>query len=200
MSLLDLSNVIKLQTFPHKELRMLEIYLTDLQAYNEGHLVGKWVELPLTPFELSQAISEVLTEGEIYSGSDGHEEYFITDYSWQDIEFFSTIDEYENLYELNKSLQAIEEVEESKHKAIAFLLAEGLATSVEDAIGKAEDVRIYENQTMGDVAYELMQDCYSADALPSIISNHIDYEGIARDLEIDGNYFEVGADIYEYVG
>ena len=178
---------------------MLEIYLTDLQAYNEGFLVGKWIKLPLTDFELSQAISEVLTEGESISGSDNHEEYFNTDFEWEDTEFFE-VNEYENLYDLNKKLQQLEEVEPYKHKAIAFLLSEGLATDVEDAISKADDVTIHENMDMEDIAYELMQSCYNADALPSIIANHIDYEGIARDLEYDGSYFEVGTDVFEYVG
>ena len=178
---------------------LLSIYLTDLQAYNEGYLSGTWVKLPLSNFELSQAISEVLTEGESISGSEDHEEYFITDYEWEDNEFFSTIDEYENLQELNKKLQQLEDVDECKHKAIAFLLSEGLGNDLDDAIDKADDVTIHENQNMGDVAYELMQECYNADTLPSIIANHIDYEGIARDLEMDGNYFEIGSDIFEYV-
>ena len=177
---------------------MLKIFITDLQAYNEGHLVGKWIELPLTAFELAQALSEVLSEGESVSGTDNHEEHFITDYEWQEHEFFSTIDEYEDIYKLNKKLQAIAEVETEKHKAIAFLLTEGLATDVKDAIDKADDVTIHENQSMSDLAYDLMQECYNADALPSIIANHIDYEGIGRDLEMDGNYFEIGGDIYEY--
>ena len=179
---------------------MLEIYLTDLQAYNEGHLVGKWVRLPLTPFELSQALSEVLTEGEIYSGSSNHEEYFITDYDWLEGEELFGVDEYENIHELNKKLQTIEEQAPDKHKVIGFLLRENLAKDLEDAIAKVDDVRVYENQTMEDVAYDLMQECYQADLLPSIIANNIDYEGIARDLEMDGNYFSVSSDIYEYVG
>jgi hypothetical protein len=36
--------------------------------------------VPLTPFELSQAISEVLSEGETATGSENHEELFITDF------------------------------------------------------------------------------------------------------------------------
>jgi len=32
----------------------MKVYLTDLTAYVEGHLVGRWINLPLTPFELSQ--------------------------------------------------------------------------------------------------------------------------------------------------
>ena len=177
---------------------MLKILITDLQAYNEGSLVGEWIELPLTAFELSQALSEVLSEGEFVTKTDNHEEVFITDYEWDENEFFSTVDEYENIYELNKKLQTIAEVESDKHKAIAFLLTQGLVRSVEDARDKADEVTIHENQSMSDLAYDLMQECYNADALPSIIANHIDYEGIGRDLEMDGNYFEIGSDVYEY--
>lgn len=178
---------------------MLEIFLTDLQAYNEGHLVGKWIKLPLTKFELSQAISEVLTEGEYESGSEDHEEYFITDWCYDSHEF-KQIDEYENIYELNEQLQLLEDKSEYELKAISFLVTEGLAIDIADAISKADDVIIHENQDMGDVAYTLMQDCYNADSLPSIIANHIDYDSIARDLEMDGNYFEIGSDVFEYVG
>jgi len=178
---------------------MLEIYLTDLQAYNEGYLVGKWITLPLSEFELSQAVSEVLTEGEVISGSESHEEYFITDYSWDGCDVFS-VGEYENLEELNKKLQQLEEVDNDKHKAIAFLLSEGIASDLDDAIQKADDVVIHENQNMEDVAYNLMQECYQADLLPSIIANNIDYEGIGRDLEHEGRYHYDGIDVYEYVG
>lgn len=184
----------------YKEKEMLEIYLTDLQAYNEGHLVGKWIRLPLSSFELSQALSEVLTEGEHECKSSNHEEYFITDFDWLDNEEFFPIDEYENIYELNEKLKTIQELAPDKHKVIAFLLHENLAADLEDAISKVDEVIVHENQTMEDIAYEVMQELYGADLLPSIIANHIDYEGIGRDLEMDGNYFEVGSDIYEYVG
>ena len=178
---------------------MLEIYLTDLQSYNEGDLVGDWITLPLADKDLANAISEVLHAGEAISGSKDHEEYFITDYTWQDVEFFP-VDEYDNIYELNAKLQAIEEVDPYKHKAIAFLLSEGLANDLDDAINKAEDVIVHQNQTMEDVAYDLIQECYNIHELSPIIANHIDYQGIARDLEYDGTYFEVGNDVFEYVG
>lgn len=71
---------------------------------------------------------------------------------------------------------------------------------IEDAISKADDVRVYENQNMEDIAYDLLQDCYSIDTLPSIIANNISYEDVARELEMDGTYFEMGNDIFEYIG
>lgn len=178
---------------------MLSIFLTDLQAYNEGHLVGMWVKLPLTKFELAQAISEVLCEGETISGSKNHEEYFLTDWEWQNYEFHD-IGEYEDLYALNDALAEIEFKSDHELKAIAFLLSESLAIDIEDAINKAEDVIVHEGQTMEDIAYDLLQDCYDVDKLPPIIANNISYEDVARELEMDGTYFEVGNDIFEYVG
>jgi hypothetical protein len=178
---------------------MLEVFITDLQAYNEGNLVGRWFTLPASEEQLSQVISDVLREGEEACGTEDHEEYFITDFEWGDHALFE-VGEYSNLSQINEQLQQLEDKSDHELKAIAFLLSESLATDIDDAISKADDVHIYENQSMEDIAYDLIQDCYNIHELSPIIANHIDYQGIGRDLEMDGNYFEVGNDIYEYAG
>lgn len=178
---------------------MLQVYLTDLQSYNEGDLVGRWVQLPEEPSKLSQAISEVFSLGESISGSTNHEEYFITDYEWVDTALFK-VEEYDNLFELNSALQALESLEAYQYKGIAFLLCQGLAKDVYQAIEMIDEVIIHENQSMVDIAYNLIEECYSLEKVPSLIANHIDYEGIARDLELEGSYYLVENDVYEYVG
>jgi antirestriction protein len=181
---------------------MLKIYLTDLAAYNKGFLFGEWVSLPCS--DLDETLSKILRAAEamcfIEQGYfEKHEEYFITDYEWEDIELFE-IGEYENIFTLNEQLKLVESSGILELKAIRFLLSEQITSNLEDAYYKADDVTIYENQTMEDVAYDLMQELYNADALPSIIANHIDYDGIARDLELDGNYTVIQNDVYEYHG
>ncbi len=178
---------------------MLQVYLTDLAAYNAGSLVGKWVQLPLTGFELSQAISEVLTEGEHAVDGENHEEYFITDYEWIDVDL-KEIDEYENIYNLNDELKLLVDLDKDKLKAVKFLLDEGITLDIEDAISRAEDVIIHANQSMEDVAVELIESCYDLKDIPSIIANNINYDAIARDLEHDGTYWEISGDVYEYIG
>lgn len=178
---------------------MLKIYLTDLQAYNEVFLVGKWINLPLTGFELSQAISEVLTKGESICGTDNHEEYFITDYEWGDLDLYP-IDEYENIHELNSNMELLSELDTHKLKAVAFLLSEGITVDLEDAIERSEDVIVHQDQNLEDVAYELLEECYGVHNLEPLIANNIDYEGVARELEYDGTYWEIGDDVFEYIG
>ena len=101
---------------------------------------------------------------------------------------------------MNDDLGKLSELSPSKQKAVAFLLGEQLTYEVDDAIAKADDVIIHENQSLEDVAYELMQECYEVDKLPPIIANNIDYEGIARELDYDGTYWEIDGDVFEYVG
>ena len=53
---------------------------------------------------------------------------------------------------------------------------------------------------METLAYDLVEECYDLDSLPSIISNHIDYESIARDLSYENCYYEIDETLYEYIG
>jgi antirestriction protein len=182
-----------------KEDKMLDIFLTDLQSYNEGDLVGTWLTLPCKEYELNLALNTILCEGEVISGSEDHEEYFITDWDWNELHLFE-IDEYEDIYTLNSSLQQLETLPSYQLKAISFLLSESITLDIEDAINRSEDVIIHEAQSLEDVAYHLIQECYNIHELSPLIANHIDYEGIARELEYDGNYTELVGDVYEYIG
>jgi len=178
---------------------MLKVYLTDLAAYNSGFLVGKFISLPMSEETLHMAINEVLTEGESITKEENHEEWFITDYEWDDLEFCQ-VDEYENIFELNSNMELLSGLETSKLKSVAFLLNEGITVDIEDAIQRAEDVIIHNNQDMEDVAYSLLEECYGVYKLDPIIANNIDYERVAERLESDGTYWEIGDDVFEYIG
>jgi len=179
---------------------MLKVYITDLAAYNSGYLIGKWITMPVDKEELSCEIQQILSDGATACRyEDNHEEWFITDYEWEDISLFE-VDEYSNVNQLNQQLQLLEHLSQYQLKAAKFLLDEQIVNDIEAAILKADDVTIYENQTLEDVTYDLIQECYNIDDIPSIIANHIDYNGIARDLEMDGTYHVIDDDVVEYVG
>mgnify|MGYP005987751999 CR=1 FL=1 len=185
---------------------MLKIYITDLAAYNKGFLIGEWISLPINEDELSEAINKVLRGGEaicaIEYGYEEHEEYFITDWEFEDgLELFE-VEEHSNPYILNKQLQLVEEHGAiNSLKELSFLLTNGYANDVEDALEKLDNVILHENQSMKDIAFNLMDELYGVDyKLPAIIANNIDYEGIAYELEISGNYTVIDGDVIEYIG
>ena len=179
---------------------MLKLFITDLAAYNSGFLVGEWITLPMSGKELYLAIQSILSEGEYLCQSDvTHEEIFITDYEWVGQSLFN-VGEYDSPWDVNDDLGKLSELSPSKQKAVAFLLGEQLTYEVDDAISKADDVIIHENQSLEDVAYYLLQEYYELDKLPPIIANNIDYEGVAKELDCEGNYFEVDGDVFEFYG
>lgn len=174
----------------------MEIYITDLAAYNAGHLIGEWVSLPQDEEELQRKITEILSTGAEVCGDGEHEEIFITDYECE----FMRIKEYDNIEKLNEIAEAVEGLQEHELKAIRFLMDNNLVNDFEEAIERYENVIIHEDARMEDLAYEFVNECYNLDSLPSIIANNIDYEAIGREMEMDGRYFEEDGDIYEYLG
>lgn len=66
------------------------IYITNLGKYNEGELLGQWLDLPATKKEFEQALLNIGIDGDRY------EEYFITD--WEHMPQFMT----EHTTDLNK--------------------------------------------------------------------------------------------------
>ena len=176
----------------------MKLYITDLEAYNSGHLVGRWITLPMNENLLAECVADILKEGKnICEDGHFHEEFFITDFECE----YLDIGEYDNLDRLNEIAEAMENIDEDGIKSIKFLLDNNFVSDIFQAIESYEDsVRIYEDSTMQDIAENFIEECYNLDDMPSIIANNIDYESIARDMEIEGNFYHIDGDIYEYIG
>jgi len=179
---------------------MLKIYLSDLSAYNQSHLVGQWVSLPMEPKELLRVSSTLLSKGEQICNFDSkHEELFFTDYEWSIAEALK-LNAFDNIYELNETLLKFEALgfERYELKIIYFLLNFGFAKNIEEALEKYENVILYEEYDLALYASDLLHELYGLENLPKIISSNIDFERVARDLQYEGIYFEVDRDIFIY--
>jgi len=173
---------------------MISIYITDLKAYAEGVLVGKWVKLPVAKEELVQSITGVLSDGEIASGSEHHEEVFITDYEAEIV-----IGEYDDIYRLNELAEALEEYSDDDLLKLKLLSYEGFnEREVIDNGVENYDVDIYDysSDTSFTDVYELLAIDMVSDGLfgcvPPNFENYIDYSAIGRDLSYDYTEFEHG--------
>ena len=158
---------------------MMKIYLTNLGKYNEGQLVGEWVELPVSNEELQEVFKRIGINEE-------YEEYFITDYECD----FYQIGEYENLDTLNEIAERIEELDEEESKVVKALMSE-LGYTLDEAIEKVNngDYRIYSDcDDMTDIAYQVVEECEYLNNVPNNVARYFDYEEFGRDLGIEGNY------------
>ena len=63
------------------------------------------------------------------------------------------------------------------------------------AIQRYSEIVLF-NGDIADYAFELVADVYSLDQLPDLIRNHIDYDSIARDLELNSEVTELSRNVW----
>ena len=152
---------------------MFNVFITNLGKYNEGELVGKWLELPCD--DLEAELEEIgVIEGTMY------EEYFITDY---ENSFGYAVGGYENLGDLNELAEELEDVDEE----ILAALIEARGYDIAEAIEKYRrgEYVYYGDREMKDIAYEIIETCYN---LPEFSLRYFDYDSYIRDLLMDTFY------------
>lgn len=164
---------------------MFKIFLTNLGKYNEGQLVGEWVDLPCSDFD--SVLKRIGIDGKFY------EEFFISAY---ETDYEIKIDEYEDIYYLNNLAEELEDLTESE--TIIFRAYMEVEDDIDFVLDHLEDAVIYYDcNDMTDVAYEVV-DCNGIlDNIPDDLRNYFDYESYGRDLKISGTFVEIDSNIVE---
>lgn len=174
---------------------LVSVFITDLAAYNEGRLIGEWVDLADHDAEsLQEKIDLILAEGlKVCQKADlclcaEHEEFFITD---SETTIGLDIGEHDSPFDLLDVIAKWEDVEEYDRPKVSFLLDQGY--ELDEAINIKDDVDYYPDTTMAQLAEQFIDDGLFG-TIPDAIANYIDYDAIARDLAMD--YTEVDGDIF----
>ena len=175
----------------------ISIYVTNLGKYNEGYLVGEWLELPATDEEIAATLEKIGISDEPDGFGRYYEEYFITDYE-SEIDGLK-IGEYDSIDELNELAEKLEDVDEEQFAAALYF-----SSNFDEAIEILDDV-IYittprgfetDEEAVG-MYYVYELGCLS---IPPELENYIDFEAYGRDIMINGSFYtaESGA-IYEVI-
>lgn len=151
----------------------VKVFLTNLGKYNEGQLIGKWVEMPIYEDELEEVLEDIGINEE-------YEEFFITDY-----EAPFKINKFDSIESINEEIEAYEDALEKVYDecALEALLDEGYSL---DEITRYDYCIHYNVNDMSDIAYNYVNECYNVNELP--LGNYIDYEALGRDMGYERTY------------
>lgn len=160
------------------------VYVANLNAYNNGELIGEWIDLPMDPEQLQAELDKIIKAG-------GGEEWAIHDYEVPYQGFH--IDEYDNVFNINKVADLWLTDEEQFKKLVAYAQLYGTG-DFDDLAEKAEDPNFldemdYYEGTLEDLAYRFVEE----GLFENTLGQYFDIEAYARDLEIEGaldNYDE----------
>ena len=162
---------------------MINVYITNLGKYNEGHLIGKWLELPASDEEIEKVLKEIGIDGVIY------EEYFFTD--WEVIEGIE-INEYSSLQELNEIAETLESLNEEDLK-ICQCLMKNENCSLDEAMEKKEEriiINLEKDTTMDEysnLAYSYIDEIYGDvnKLSKETLARYFDFKRFGHELSFD---------------
>lgn len=156
----------------------IKIYLTNLGKYNEGDLVGKWVELPVDDF------GPILKEIGI---NEQYEEWFITDY-----EAPFKIEEYDNIEELNELAKECENFSDIEWEVFSACMDDGYSKEEAVDIVNNNEYTFVEGYTDRDLGVNYVYDLLGGpeELGKETLEQYFDYEMFGRDLLAEG-YFKI---------
>ena len=179
-------------------------YITNLGKYNEGELIGEWVQFPIDEDDFEEVLKKIGIGSKDEFGQP-YEEWFVTDYDcnlngfdWQELGEYPS---YETLQEFGELVDGIDDVE-------AVNNAYEVTGDLKEAIDGLDSGRIIyypgvENYYA--LAEYIIDEFGGVEELDrSTIEDYFDYEALGRDLSFDsyesededGNEIEVSAGEY----
>lgn len=143
---------------------------------------GEWVDLPQPEEELTGIIAEIQRETDC-------EEVMISDYEgdWN-------IGEYDGIFELNELAETLADLNDYERELVETLIRER-GDDIEEAIDTIQcgNYRVYGDcYDMSDVAREILCESGDFDSIPDYLQNYFDFEAYGRDLDINGNFYDMG--------
>ena len=177
-------------------MQYLNIYLTNLGKYNEGELVGEWLNLPLSEEEIEEAMKRIGI-GDADDFGQPYEEFFITDYD----SYIGDHDygEYADIYEINEMIQEISDYITTEDELELFRTLRNENLSYDEALNIIREKRyvIYSNcKSMEDVAREIVDNTGLLIGAPEVAIRYFDYASYGYDLKKEGYFREIKCDTY----
>lgn len=171
-------------------------YVTNLGRYNEGELIGEWVDFPTTKDEIKMVFDRI-------GINDEYEEWFVSDYDdyLGGLELTEWFGEYPNLDELNYFAAKIASLDNYDTKTFLAALEHEQPSDVSevfDLIDATENqcfclyLDINDDNELGRYWVE-ESGCYDTKNLGRL-ADYIDYEAFGQDIrfETDGEFTQYG--------
>ena len=164
----------------------LKIYLTNLGKYNEGELIGEWVDLPVSDEELQEVFKRIgISDQPDPETGSIYEEYFITDYE-SEVPGIS-VGEYDSISDLNELAETIDQFDEWDLKIFKNACEAGFIDESDiDNFDPSRFILYNDVYTPQDLGYALVEQYGDIEDIGSdMLEQCFDMEAFGRDCRFE---------------
>ena len=165
-------------------------FITNLEKYNEGELVGEWVKFPTTAEELKKVFDRI--------GIGQKDSFKQAYYACYVNGLFDKLSEYENLDELNYLASKLDEMSQDEYARFQAAMEAGdHSGSLQEIINLTGNLDCYDLRPSIQNYDDLGRYCIEeldAMQVPEHLRNYIDYEAYGRDVAMgeSGRFTNLG--------
>ena len=157
----------------------MQIYIADLDAYNNGYLKGEWIELPTENEEIENVIFRQSKSGQ-------------SDFAIHDYELPFEIGEYTDPFKINKLCETVKDLDLNIHLIVHLKYSYGIDFKNTDTYtlkSYLDNVYTIEASNNNEFAQNYMYEFYKEliEKLPWELSYSIDYETVFNKLQMTMN-------------
>ena len=159
-------------------------YITNLDKYNEGELVGKWVKFPIDEDDFEEVLKSIGI-GDTDDFGAPYEEWFVTDYEcnldgfrWEDLGEYPS---YESLQEFGELLESVDDNEAVSN---AYEVTGNLKEAIE-GIENGDLIYYPGINSDSELGEYIISEIYGDDIPDDLVKEYFDYEALGRDLSFD---------------
>jgi antirestriction protein len=163
----------------------MQVYISDIQAEEEGHSYGKWLPLPLSSDELMREKNSLLAVGEYLNSSKNHQKIAVADIEGFPFEYYEGI----SLETLNHTAHKLSKLSTENITAIRLILQNNIVDNIEAALQLQNNMICTAENDMENVAKNHIKQSYNLKSMMGKMSKYFDYKALAHDLENGGEYY-----------
>lgn len=180
----------------------IKIYIANLGKYNEGELVGDWIELPATQEELNELYAEIKLgyfdeDGNYHHGYE-EDGYFYEEWAIHDYEAPFRIDEYESISNLNEIAEVLSGANREQVKIAVELIDYGIEGDLLDAVTRVinyRDISIHHGANMSEIARRYYEENGMLD-MDNYLARFIDWDRVGREMNNNGTFIQVEDELW----
>lgn len=145
-------------------------YITNLGKYNEGYLIGEWIDFPISDEDLAAVLERIGVSDEPDENGCYYEEYFFTDWETSISGLSANLGEYVRIDDVNEIAEKIEEYGE-------------IAVDNDEELGE-----------------EVADVCGILNEIPDRLRYYFDFAAYGRDYRLETNGDWCAGGYIEYIG
>lgn len=169
-------------------------YITNLGKYNEGYLIGEWIDFPISDEDLAAVLERIGVSDEPDENGCYYEEYFFTDWETSISGLSANLGEYVRIDDVNEIAEKIEE-----YGDLAAAIVE--AFGVDDLMNSdPDDYIIWPVDNDEELGEEVVDVCGILNEIPDHLRYYFDFAAYGRDYRLETNGDWCAEGYIEYIG